>query len=188
MAAVSRFQSLTNKTSLQNIIHRQLLRPGATTAAASVGSSIISPQFQPKSILTGHFSDSKKLSVSNADEFLLNWNFPIGIGSGLPVFDLSLMELRGSRSTILVRTLSNPSGFRAGSSELLQRAWEQAKLAATLDHVGTERCNEAFQKLGKKCNIVVNIQGDEPLIEPEIIDEGDKKLTMRLMVLTPRKM
>ncbi|XP_019070510.1 uncharacterized protein [Solanum lycopersicum] len=103
MAAVSRFQSLTNKTSLQNIIHRQLLRPGATTAAASVGSSIISPQFQPKSILTGHFSDSKKLSVSNADEFLLNWNFPIGIGSGLPVFDLSLMELRGSRSTSSMR-------------------------------------------------------------------------------------
>uniref|UniRef100_M1AX86 Cmp-2-keto-3-deoctulosonate (Cmp-kdo) cytidyltransferase n=1 Tax=Solanum tuberosum TaxID=4113 RepID=M1AX86_SOLTU len=35
---------------------------------------------------------------------------------------------------------------------------------------GTERCNEALQKLGKKYDIVVNIQGDEPLIEPEIID------------------
>ncbi|KAL8548259.1 hypothetical protein ACS0TY_007544 [Phlomoides rotata] len=34
---------------------------------------------------------------------------------------------------------------------------------------GTERCNEALQKLGKKYD-VVNIQGDEPLIEPEIID------------------
>lgn len=35
---------------------------------------------------------------------------------------------------------------------------------------GTERCNEAFQKLDKYYDIVVNIQGDEPLIEPEIID------------------
>ncbi|KAK6785462.1 hypothetical protein RDI58_018917 [Solanum bulbocastanum] len=79
---------------------------------------------------------------------------------------------------------------------MIQRTWERAKLAATLDHVatddekiaeccqgfgaevimtsescrnGTERCNEALQKLGKKYDIV-NIQGDEPLIEPEIID------------------
>ncbi|KAJ8532373.1 hypothetical protein K7X08_012296 [Anisodus acutangulus] len=80
-----------------------------------------------------------------------------------------------------------------------QRTWERAKLAATLDLVvvatddekiaeccqgfgaevittsescrnGTERCNEALQKLGKKYDIVVNIQGDEPLIEPEKID------------------
>ncbi|XP_058095833.1 3-deoxy-manno-octulosonate cytidylyltransferase, mitochondrial isoform X3 [Magnolia sinica] len=35
---------------------------------------------------------------------------------------------------------------------------------------GTERCNEALQKLEKKYDIVVNIQGDEPLLEPEIID------------------
>lgn len=36
--------------------------------------------------------------------------------------------------------------------------------------IGTERCNEALQKLEKTYDIVVNIQGDEPLIEPEIID------------------
>ncbi|KAK9062021.1 hypothetical protein SSX86_019205 [Deinandra increscens subsp. villosa] len=35
---------------------------------------------------------------------------------------------------------------------------------------GAERCSEALQKLKKKYDIVVNIQGDEPLIEPEIID------------------
>ncbi|KAJ8555957.1 hypothetical protein K7X08_022715 [Anisodus acutangulus] len=35
---------------------------------------------------------------------------------------------------------------------------------------GTEHCNEALQKLGKKYDIVVNIQWDEPLNEPEIID------------------
>ncbi|KAK9093344.1 hypothetical protein Syun_028255 [Stephania yunnanensis] len=67
---------------------------------------------------------------------------------------------------------------------MIQRTWERAKMASTLDHVvvatddeklrnaveGTERCNEALQKLEKKYDIVVNIQGDEPLIEPEIID------------------
>ncbi|KAM0938607.1 putative 3-deoxy-manno-octulosonate cytidylyltransferase [Dioscorea sansibarensis] len=82
---------------------------------------------------------------------------------------------------------------------MIQRTWERAMLASTLDRVvvatddqkiaeccrgfgadvimtsescrnGTERCNEAFQKLDKYYDIVVNIQGDEPLIEPEIID------------------
>lgn len=41
---------------------------------------------------------------------------------------------------------------------------------------GTERCNEALDKLQKKFDIVVNIQGDEPLIEPEIIDGVVKAL------------
>ncbi|KAI3891416.1 hypothetical protein MKX03_020698 [Papaver bracteatum] len=82
---------------------------------------------------------------------------------------------------------------------MIQRTWERAKLASTLDHVvvatddekiaeccrgfgadvimtsescrnGTERCNEALEKLEKKYDIIVNILGGEPLIEPEIID------------------
>ncbi|XP_028090020.1 3-deoxy-manno-octulosonate cytidylyltransferase, mitochondrial-like [Camellia sinensis] len=81
----------------------------------------------------------------------------------------------------------------------MQRTWEWAKMATTLDHVvvatddekiaeccrgfgadvimtsescrnGTERCNEALQKLKEKYDVVVNIQGDEPLIDPEVID------------------
>lgn len=39
-----------------------------------------------------------------------------------------------------------------------------------LSNLGSERCCEALQKLEKCYDIVVNIQGDEPLIEPEIID------------------
>ncbi|CAO2836081.1 unnamed protein product [Amaranthus hypochondriacus] len=82
---------------------------------------------------------------------------------------------------------------------MIQRTYERAKLASMLDQVvvatddnkiadccrgfgadvimtsescrnGAERCSEALNKLGKKYDIVVNIQGDEPLIEPEIID------------------
>lgn len=43
-------------------------------------------------------------------------------------------------------------------------------LVEQLITAGTERCNEALEMIGKKYDIVVNIQGDEPLIEPEIID------------------
>ncbi|KAI8000465.1 hypothetical protein LOK49_LG09G00690 [Camellia lanceoleosa] len=88
---------------------------------------------------------------------------------------------------------------------MIQRTWERAKLATTLDQLvvatddekiaeccrgfgadvimtsescrnGTERCNEALQKLQKSFDVVVNIQGDEPLIEPEIIDGVVKAL------------
>ncbi|KAL5576752.1 hypothetical protein UlMin_018451 [Ulmus minor] len=90
---------------------------------------------------------------------------------------------------------------------MIQRTWERAKLATTLhklvvatdDHKiadcclsfgadvlmtseswknGTERCNEALRKLQRKFDIVVNIQGDEPLIEPEIIDGVVKALQL----------
>ncbi|XP_002982588.2 3-deoxy-manno-octulosonate cytidylyltransferase, mitochondrial [Selaginella moellendorffii] len=82
---------------------------------------------------------------------------------------------------------------------MIQRTWEQARLAKTLDALvvatdderirqcceefgaevvmtsekcpnGTERCNEAVKRLKRKFDIVVNIQGDEPLIDPDIID------------------
>ena len=35
---------------------------------------------------------------------------------------------------------------------------------------GTERCEKAMAALGETFDVVVNVQGDEPLIEPEIID------------------
>ncbi|CAI7756900.1 unnamed protein product, partial [Closterium sp. NIES-54] len=77
--------------------------------------------------------------------------------------------------------------------------WERAKLAQTLDRVvvatdderiasccqgfgaevimtsaacgnGSERCAEAVEKLKGQWDVVVNIQGDEPLIDPATID------------------
>lgn len=48
---------------------------------------------------------------------------------------------------------------------------------------GTERCNEALQKLEKKYDVVVNIQGDEPLIEPEVIDGIVKALQVNIFPL-----
>lgn len=50
---------------------------------------------------------------------------------------------------------------------------------------GAERCSEAVQKLEKKYDIVVNIQGDEPLIEPEIIDGIVKALQVEWPYFIP---
>ena len=42
----------------------------------------------------------------------------------------------------------------------------------TSDHnSGTERCNELAQNLKEKFNIIINIQGDEPCINPEQISQ-----------------
>ena len=42
-------------------------------------------------------------------------------------------------------------------------------MTSTEINSGTDRCWEAVRDL--ECDIVVNIQGDEPLIDPEVIDE-----------------
>ena len=36
---------------------------------------------------------------------------------------------------------------------------------------GTERINEAYLKIKKKYDLIIDIQGDEPLINPEQIDQ-----------------
>ena len=44
----------------------------------------------------------------------------------------------------------------------------QVKMTAE-HNSGTERCNELVQNLEKKFDVVINIQGDEPCINPEQI-------------------
>ena len=45
----------------------------------------------------------------------------------------------------------------------------KAMMIDACHQTGTDRCNEVVQKLDEKYDIVVNIQGDEPLISPKQI-------------------
>lgn len=35
---------------------------------------------------------------------------------------------------------------------------------------GTDRCKEAYEKIGKKFDVIINVQGDEPFIQPQQIE------------------
>jgi 3-deoxy-manno-octulosonate cytidylyltransferase (CMP-KDO synthetase) len=44
-------------------------------------------------------------------------------------------------------------------------------MTSSLHRSGTDRCFEAYRKIGEKVDVVINIQGDEPFIQPEQIEE-----------------
>lgn len=43
-------------------------------------------------------------------------------------------------------------------------------MTSTSHRSGTDRCNEAFNKISRPFDVVINIQGDEPFISPQQID------------------
>lgn len=47
----------------------------------------------------------------------------------------------------------------------------EAVMTAAHHASGTDRCFDALQQLNEKFNYVINVQGDEPLIDPEQINE-----------------
>ena len=107
---------------------------------------------------------------------------------------------------------------------MIQRVYEQSKLATSLqsvvvatdderiyDHVkgfggavvmtgashqsGTDRCWDAVQQLDEAVRYVINIQGDEPFIHPQQIDElavilekGDVELATQMIAITDYEM
>ena len=54
--------------------------------------------------------------------------------------------------------------------EAVENFGGKAIMTSTNHRSGTDRCNEAYNKIGQSFDVVLNIQGDEPFIYPEQID------------------
>lgn len=79
-----------------------------------------------------------------------------------------------------------PNGWQTASSScfLLSRKEGPQLSSRNISAVaGTERCYEALKKLHTTYDLVVNIQGDEPLIDPDIIDGVVKALQVGVLRL-----
>lgn len=68
--------------------------------------------------------------------------------------------------------LSNPdAGVAVATDDIRIAEHIQSKcevvMTSELHPSGTDRCAEALEKLGWDCDVVVNLQGDEPFIKPE---------------------
>ena len=51
------------------------------------------------------------------------------------------------------------------------RAFGGNAIMTSTDHKsGTDRCNEAYNKIDKPFDVIINVQGDEPFIQPEQIE------------------
>ncbi|MBL4624962.1 MAG: 3-deoxy-manno-octulosonate cytidylyltransferase [Flavobacteriales bacterium] len=55
--------------------------------------------------------------------------------------------------------------------EVVQGFGGQVIMTSSQHNTGTNRCLEGYQKSGIKAQIIINIQGDEPLLEPEQLHE-----------------
>lgn len=96
-----------------------------------------------------------------------------------------LLDIAGKPMVIRVAEQANKSGAEAvviatDFKKIMQIA-EEYQIDATLTRVdhesGTDRIAEVAQKLNwQDDDIVVNVQGDEPLIDPELIQEVALKL------------
>ena len=69
---------------------------------------------------------------------------------------------------------SIPDVYVATDDERILQAVEdfggKAIMTSVSHRSGTDRCNEAYKKIAKPFDVVLNIQGDEPFINPEQID------------------
>lgn len=114
---------------------------------------------------------------------------------------LGIIPARYASSRFPAKVLAN-----LGGKSVLQRVWEQSQKANLLNRVyiatdhekvaehaksfgaevlmtqenhpsGTDRIAEALQLSGESCDVLINIQGDEPFIQPELIDQLAQEFT-----------
>ncbi len=69
---------------------------------------------------------------------------------------------------------SIPDVYVATDDERINNAVKKfngnAIMTSPLHRSGTDRCKEAYEKIGKTFDVIINIQGDEPFLLPEQID------------------
>lgn len=89
---------------------------------------------------------------------------PLANMDGKPMIQRVYEQVRKSVSDVYVAT----------DDERILQAVESfggKAVMTSVDHrSGTDRCNEAYHKIGQAFDVVLNIQGDEPFIYPEQID------------------
>lgn len=56
-------------------------------------------------------------------------------------------------------------------ADVVRAAGKQVVMTASHHPSGTDRCLEALQVWGKEADAIINIQGDEPYVKPEQIDQ-----------------
>ncbi|HEY8401415.1 MAG TPA: 3-deoxy-manno-octulosonate cytidylyltransferase [Cytophagaceae bacterium] len=124
---------------------------------------------------------------------------------------LGIIPARYASTRFPAKALADING-----KSMVQRVFEQASKAESLskviiatdhdnilnhvktftDHIimtseahqsGTDRCCEALEKLNEEFDFVINIQGDEPFIQPEQIDLLAKALTPEVQLATLAK-
>lgn len=89
---------------------------------------------------------------------------PLADMNGKPMIQRVYEQVKQSISEVYVAT---------DDERILQAVKEFGGNAVmtSIDHrSGTDRCNEAYSKIGQSFDVVLNIQGDEPFITPDQID------------------
>lgn len=89
---------------------------------------------------------------------------PLADMNGKPMIQRVYEQVKQSISEVYVAT---------DDERILQAVKEFGGNAVmtSIDHrSGTDRCNEAYIKIGQSFDVVLNIQGDEPFITPDQID------------------
>lgn len=89
---------------------------------------------------------------------------PLADMDGKPMIQRVYEQVKRSLSDVYVAT----------DDERILKAVEgfggKAVMTSTEHRSGTDRCNEAYNKIGQSFDVVLNIQGDEPFIFPEQIE------------------
>ena len=86
---------------------------------------------------------------------------PLALLGGVPIIQRVYERVAGVVSDVCVATDD------ARIEQAVQRFGGCVVMTSDQHRSGTDRCFEAYQKLGTDADVVINVQGDEPFIAPQ---------------------